>query len=72
METIRPKEELVVEETRDGVLLRTSHQFPTTTIDQVVGYLRSTLKPRRKPVTIPQMNAAIAREVRRRHDSGRY
>jgi len=67
-----PGTELVVEETRDGVLLRASRRLPATTIEEVVGYLRSGLKPRRKPVTIAQMNEAIAREVKRRHDSGRY
>ncbi len=42
--------------------------FPETTLDEVAGCLRS----KRKPKTIAQMNNAIAREVSRRRDRGRY
>ena len=63
-----PGIEFTVEETGDGILLRPSHRFPETSLDQVAGCLRS----RRKSKTHEQMRAAIAREVMRRHELGRY
>ena len=60
--------ELVVEETSDGVLLRPALRFPKTTLEEIVGCLRK--KGKRK--TIDRMQDAIAREVIRRHDRGRY
>jgi AbrB family looped-hinge helix DNA binding protein len=63
-----PGTEFTVEETRDGILLRPTDRFPETNLDEVVGCLR----PKGKPKSLAQMNAAIEREVRRRHDSGRY
>lgn len=60
-----PGTEFVVEETREGVLLRPTARTP---LDQVAGYLAF----RGKAKTIPQMNAAIRREVKRRHTRGRY
>ena len=63
-----PGTEFVVEETREGVLLRPAGRFPETTLDDVAGCLRF----KGKAKTIPQMNAAIRREVKRRHDRGRY
>src|SRR5947209_11545779 len=62
-----PGTEFTVEETKEGVLLRPASRFPETRLDDVVGSLRSTGKPK----TLAQMDAAIAKEVKRRHDSGR-
>ena len=64
----KPGTEFTVEETRDGVLLRPLTRSPKTSLDEVAGYLRYTGKPK----TIAQMDAAIGREVMRRHDRGRY
>jgi len=63
-----PGTEFTVEETSDGVLLRPAERFSTTDLDEVAGCLRS----KRKSKTPAQMRAAIAREVMRRHDRGRY
>ena len=63
-----PGTEFTVEETGDGILLRPSGRFPETELDQVAGCLRSI----RKSKTPAQMGTAIAREVIRRHDRGRY
>jgi len=63
-----PGTEFTVEETRDGVLLRPAVRFPETDLDEVAGCLRF----KGKPKTVAQMNAAIRREVMRRHDRGRY
>ncbi len=60
--------EFTVEETREGILLRPARRLPRTTLDQVAGCLRWTGKPK----TLAQMDKAIAREVKRRHDLGRY
>lgn len=60
--------EFTVEETREGILLRPARRLPRTTLDQVAGCLRWTGKPK----TLAQMDQAIAREVKRRHDLGRY
>jgi AbrB family looped-hinge helix DNA binding protein len=63
-----PGTELVVEETADGTLLRPSGRFPAASLEEVAGCLRS----KGKAKTLAQMDAAIAREVSRRHDRGRY
>lgn len=63
-----PGTEFVVEETRDGVLLRPAARFPKTALVDVAGSLRS----KRKAPSRAQINGAIAREVQRRHDRGRY
>ncbi len=63
-----PGTEFTVEETNDGILLRPSGRFRGTRLDEVAGILRY----RGKPKTIAQMKSAIAREVIRRHDRGRY
>ena len=63
-----PGTELIVEEAREGVLLRPAARFPATDLDQVAGCLPSG----RKAKTLAQMRAATAREVKRRHDRGRY
>jgi AbrB family looped-hinge helix DNA binding protein len=64
----RPGTEFTVEETGDGVLLRPAGFFPRTTLDQVAGCLKFKAKAK----TLAQMDAAIKREVTRRHDRGRY
>jgi AbrB family looped-hinge helix DNA binding protein len=64
----KPGTEFTVEETEDGVLLRPTARFPRTTLADVAGCLRY----RGRPKSIAQMDAAIAREVKRRHDRGRY
>ena len=58
--------EFTVEETKDGVLLRPARLFPPTDLASVAGSLRF----RTKPKSVAQMHAAIASEVKRRHDSG--
>ena len=63
-----PGTEFTVEETSDGVLLRPSGRFPRVSLEEVAGCLRS----KRKAKTLPEMHSAIGREVRRRHDRGRY
>jgi AbrB family looped-hinge helix DNA binding protein len=63
-----PGTEFEVEETGDGILLRPAARFPDTNLEEVAGSLRSS----RKSTTPAQMSAAIVREVRRRHDRGRY
>ena len=51
-----------------GVLLRSAAHFPDTNLGEVAGCLRS----KRKSKTPAEMRAAIGREVKRRHDRGRY
>lgn len=63
-----PGTEFTVEEAGGGILLRPASSFPEASLDQVAGCLRS----RRRTKTTAQMNAAIDREVIRRHDRGRY
>lgn len=60
--------ELTVENAGDGILLRPAPQFPRTSLGEVAGCL----KHKGKPVRLEEMDAAIAREVKRRHDRGRY
>ncbi len=60
--------EFSVEETPEGVLLRPVGSFPRTRLEDVAGCLKWSGKPK----TIPEMNRAVAREARRRHDRGRH
>lgn len=53
---------LTVEETPDGVLLRAAPLFPPTTIDEVAGMLRHGAKP----LSLDDMDAAVAAEAKRR------
>lgn len=55
---------LVVEDTPDGVLLRSALAFPRTGLDEVFGML-STSGP---PKTVEEMDAAVLKEAARRHD----
>jgi AbrB family looped-hinge helix DNA binding protein len=70
----KPGTEFMIEETSAGILLRPANCFPASDLDDVAGCLRS--RPRVKlPVKereSAETRAAIAREVKRRHDSGRY
>jgi AbrB family looped-hinge helix DNA binding protein len=66
--TWAPGTEFIVEETTDGILLRPAERFPESKLDEVAGYLRW----KGKPKSVSEMNTAIEREVRRRHDRGRY
>lgn len=63
-----PGTEFIVEESGDGVLLRPARVFPQTELHQVAGCLPYTGEAK----TIAQLRAAIRREVKRRHDSGRF
>ena len=63
-----PGTEFTMEETGDGILLRPAGRFPKANLEEVAGCLRSG----RKPKTLSQMRTSIGREVRRRHDRGRY
>ena len=63
-----PGTEFIVEETSDGILLRPARRFPETCLDEVAGRLHSKSKPK----TSAQIRAAVAREVSKRHDRGRY
>jgi AbrB family looped-hinge helix DNA binding protein len=59
---------LVVENTEDGVLLKAAPAFAPTRPEDVFASL-----PRKSaPKTLEEMEAAVAREVRRRHARNRY
>jgi AbrB family looped-hinge helix DNA binding protein len=58
----------VVEEVAGGVLLRPVRPFPATALDEVFGCL----KYQGKAKTLREMEGAIARGVKERHDRGRY
>jgi hypothetical protein len=55
-----PGAEFEVEDQGDAVILRPARVDPQTTIEQVFGRLRRDAPP----LTIEQMNAAVAREAR--------
>ncbi len=57
-----PGTQLIVEDTPDGVLLKPMPAFPETEIDAVFGSLRY----HGAPLSIEEMDAAIASEARRR------
>lgn len=63
-----PGTRFTVEETREGILLRPAKLVPRTTLAEVSGIL----KYKGKPATIADMDEAIAREVKRRYERGRY
>lgn len=60
--------ELIVEETKDGVLLRAAKPFPPTTHEEVT----KILKYKGKPKSLEEMDEAIAKGVKERHARGRY
>lgn len=63
-----PGTEFAVEQVGDGILLRPLRPFPSTSFDAVFGCLKYTGRAK----TLRQMEKAIARGVRARHDRGRY
>jgi len=58
----RPGAELEVEDRGDAVVLRAARAFPRTSVAKVFGCL----KYEGPPLTVEQMNAAVAREARKR------
>ncbi|HEX5280040.1 MAG TPA: AbrB/MazE/SpoVT family DNA-binding domain-containing protein [Micropepsaceae bacterium] len=60
--------ELLVEETKDGVLLKAKRLFAPTRPEDVFGMLRY----KGRPKTLKEMDDAITAEVKRRHARGRY
>ena len=64
----KPGAEFAVEEVSEGVLLRPLRPFPSTNFDEVFGCLKYAGRAK----TLRQMQKAIARGVRARHDRGRY
>lgn len=62
-----PGLEFTIEPSGNGVLLRPAALFPPTRLEDVVGCLRSTRKP-----AAERTREAIDREVKSRHDGGRY
>jgi AbrB family looped-hinge helix DNA binding protein len=64
-----PGTELVVEDTKAGVLIKPKKRlFPPAKLEDVAGMLRY----KGKAKTIREMDEAIAIEVKRRHALGRY
>jgi AbrB family looped-hinge helix DNA binding protein len=59
---------LVVEDTKDGVLLRTAPVFPPTRGEDVF----ASLPYQGPPKTLAAMEAGIAAEAKRRHARNRY
>jgi len=64
----KPGTEFAVDETSDGILLRPLRPFPPTSIAEAYDCLKYTGRPK----TLHQMEKAIAKGVRARHDRGRY
>ena len=64
----QPGSRLTVERTPEGVLLRAASDKPTLGVEDVAGMF----KWDGPPASIADMDAAIAAEVIRRHDRGRY
>ncbi len=60
--------QFMIEELRDGVLLREFMAVKPTRLKEVIGCLRY----RGKPKTLAQMDEAITAEVKARRDRGRY
>jgi AbrB family looped-hinge helix DNA binding protein len=63
-----PGTEFAVEEVSEGILLRPLRPFRSTSFAEVFGCLKYT----RRAKTLRQMEKAVARAVRQRHDRGRY
>ena len=64
----QPGTEFAIEEVAEGVLLRPLKPFRPASFDEVFGCL----KRRGRAKTLRQMERAIAKGVRARHDRGRY
>ena len=67
-----PGTEFIVEETPDGVLLRPAARFPESRLEDVAGCLRPERTVKSSALTRAAVARAVAREVSRRHDRGRY
>lgn len=63
-----PGTEFEVTEVPEGVLLRPAKPFKPTTVEEVFGCLKYYGRPK----TLRQMERAIAKGVKARHDRGRY
>jgi AbrB family looped-hinge helix DNA binding protein len=63
-----PGTKFAVEEVSEGILLRPLRPFPSKSFDEVFACLKYTGRAK----TLRQMEKAIARGVRARHDRGRY
>jgi len=63
-----PGTRLIVEETADGVLLKTAPLFKPKRHEEVAGMLAY----KGPPKTIEEMDAGIEAEIRRRHARSRY
>ncbi len=63
-----PGTRLVVEETQDGILLKAESTFAPTRPEDVFGSARR----HAAALSLEDMDAAITREVKRRHARGRY
>ena len=59
---------LTVEETPDGVLLRSAPLFPSTRLDDVFGCAGYD----GPPISLDTMDAAVEAEIKARHARGRY
>jgi AbrB family looped-hinge helix DNA binding protein len=64
----QPGTRLIVEETNEGVLLRSASAFPQTRPETVFGLLRRPGPPR----SLEEMDAGIVAEAKRRHARHRY
>lgn len=62
-------QDLIIEETSEGVLLKRARPFPPTRIEDAYGCLHV---PGMKALTDEEMREAVAAEARRRHALGRY
>jgi len=63
-----PGTKFAVEEVSEGILLRPLRPFPAASIDEVFGCLKYSGRAK----TLRELEKAIGREVRARHDRGRY
>jgi AbrB family looped-hinge helix DNA binding protein len=59
---------LVIEETEEGVLLKSAALFAPTRPEDVFGMLRYSGPPK----TVEEMDEGITAEIKRRHARGRY
>lgn len=65
-----PGTRLIVEDTPDGVLLKSEPLFPSTSVDEVFGMLKHLYDG--PPVSVEEMHEGILREARRRYENGEY
>ena len=64
----QPGTKFFIEEHQEGLLLQPIGHFAASSLDQVAGCLHA----KGKAKSIEQMEQAISKGVKRRHDSGRY